>query len=349
MKPGFVLSSFISLFILSFVLSANAQVLPASIETIDLNLSVDNPVPGQTVAIHAESHATDLNSSTITWTLNGNLFQKGVGLTDIQIEAPLLGKQLKIGVSAVSADSKQFSNSITLGSGSVDIILETDGYVPPFFESKIPLVYQNTYRLIAMPHLADSSGKIYDPKNLVYQWTKDSKVIQDQSGYGKQVFSWKDEVVPRQRSVNVKVSTRDGSAQAEKTITFQAGSPSISFYRDDPLYGPLYNSALDTQVNLGKSGELSVLAIPYGFNKPSNGAGSLSFSWLVNSLKQIALESSQSIILRAPGDAGGSSDISLQIKNNNEILQGAQSSFNVSFNKLSNSSSETNAPNYNGI
>ncbi|MDE1946645.1 MAG: hypothetical protein KGI23_02040 [Patescibacteria group bacterium] len=327
-----------------------AQGVPTSIQGIDLKLSTDNPTPGQNLTITAESYIADLNSSNITWTLNGNTYQKGIGVTSIQVIAPDLGKKLAVAVSAATPDGKTLSTNITVTTGSIDFIIESDGYTPPFFQGKIPLVYQNTYKVIAIPHIANSSGVEYDPKTLVYQWTKDTKVVQSASGYGKQVFIWTDEVVPRPRMINLKVTTRDGTASAEKTVILQAGSPFIQFYNNDPLYGPLYNKAIGNSVGLGSSGELSVLAVPYGFNGLAGNTNDLSFSWMVNSLSQAALSASQSIVLRAPAGQSGSSNIQLRVENSKDILQSASNGFSAVFSDNgSQTATSTTFNNYNGI
>jgi hypothetical protein len=323
--------------------------MQTSVQGIDIKLSVNSPSPGQKITVTAESYLTSLGSANIVWTLNGSVYQKGVGATSIQVVAPELGKKLTIGVSATDANGRIFETSTTISSGNVDLILETGGYVPPFFRGKIPLSYQNHYSVVAFPHIANSSGTEYDPKTLVYKWTKDTKVMQDASGYGKQVFSWKEESIPRSRIINVKVTTRDGSIQAEKTIILGAANPFVRFYSDDPLYGPLYNKVLGSRIGFGASNELAIISVPFGFNKPSDGVGSLSFAWLINSAYQEALSASQSIVLRTPAGQSGSSDISLEISNGSDILQGAKGGFSVVFSSKNTTLQEDNASNFNGI
>lgn len=352
MKPRLSLIFVVAAVILLTTTLANAQNIPTSIQGITIKISTENPAPGQEITFSAESYVADLNSSNITWSLNGSLYQKGIGITSIKAKAPELGKKLNVSVSAVTSDGRTLSDSKEIGSGSVDLIMETDGYAPPFFRGKVPIAYQNIYRIIAVPHIANSSGTEYDPKTLVYQWTKDTKVIQDASGYGKQVFVWKDEIVPRSRMISVTVSTRDGTAQAQKVLIFTADSPSLAFYVNDPLYGPLYNKALGDNVGLGSKRELSVIAVPYGFNWSLNdtetSSGGLSFSWLVNAVKQAALSTNRSIILRAPDGQSGSSNISLEVRNDSDILQSARGGFAAVF-KNSDDENSNNINNYNGI
>ncbi|MFA6458868.1 MAG: hypothetical protein WCV79_00500 [Candidatus Paceibacterota bacterium] len=341
MKSKVFLTSTFLLFIFAFT---QAQGISTNIQGIDLTVSNNSPAPGQTVTIKAESYVSDLNSSNITWKLNNVEYKKGIGVTSVDIQAPALGKKLTVSIVAVTPEGRTMTTSVSLSSGNVDLILESDGYVPPFFQGKMPLVYQNNYRVIAMPHLADTSGKEYDPATLIYQWSKDSRLVQDQSGYGKQVFLWKDEMVPRQRLISVKVLTRDGSVQAEKVIPIEAGSPLIVFYKDDPLYGTLFNNALENSVSLGKSGEISVLAVPFGFNKPANTMGDLNFSWLINSIKHDSLSASQSITLRAPTDSSGSSNIQLTVYNNEDILEKAENRITATY-AIPNSNTSINSAN----
>ncbi len=337
----------IIVFVMSFSVSFSYAQISTSIQGIDLKLSNDSPTPGQNITVTAESYVSDLNSSNITWKVNGVAFQKGVGVTSIVVQAPSLGKNLTINITAVTPEGKTMTNNVTLTSGNVDLILESQGYTPPFFAGKIPLAYQNTYRIVAVPHLADASGKEYDPQTLEYQWTKDSRVVQDQSGYGKQVFTWKDEVVPRQRIVDLKVFTRDGKEQAEKFIAIEAGAPSIAFYKDDSVYGTFFNTAVSGNLGLGKGGEVSVLAVPFGFNKPAGSLGDLSFSWLLNSVEQDSLSANQSITLRAPSDQSGSSDIQLTVTNTQDFLEKAAAGFSANF--IQGSSQAAAASNSNGI
>jgi len=340
--------SIITFALLFSIRIVSAQTMP-SLQSINLKLSTDNPVPGQQVTITAESYDANLNSASIVWKLNGAIFQKGTGITTIQVQAPTIGKKLNISITANVADGRELENSLSLGSGSIDIIIENDGYVPPFFSGKIPLSYQNTYRIIAIPHLASASGIEYDPKTLIYEWTKDSKSVQEQNGYGKQVLTLTEDIIPRQRTINLRVTSRDGNAKAEKIIFIEAQGPKITFYNNDSLYGPLYNRALGDKVILGKSRELSVLAVPYGFNKPNDGVGNLSFTWLVNSIEQTALLASQSIVLRAPSDTTGSSNIQLQVKNGREILQGSENGFSTIYSAKAIDTNNNSLNNSNGI
>ncbi|MDP3981016.1 MAG: hypothetical protein Q8Q33_06375 [Chlamydiota bacterium] len=336
---GFV--AIFTFFIFIFTFAVNAQGIPLGNE-VEVTASADSPIPGQKVTVTAKSFNSDINSSKNTWTVNGAVAESGIGLTSITVTSPELGKRLTVKFTAVTTDGITLTGSTIVGSGSVDMIVENDGYVPPFFLGKLPVAFQNTVKIVAIPHLANSAGTEYDPKTLVYQWKKNSRVIEDQSGYGKQSITLVGDVVPRAYNISVTVSTRDGSAQAQGIKAIEFASPSINFYVDDPLYGPLFNMAVGKTMRIGQEKETGVLAVPFGFNSV-NTSGNLSLNWLINSFLQSDLSAKRSVILRAPAGQGGSSNIQLEIRNNAKILQGATAGFSAVFSARSNTGEELNA------
>ena len=346
------LLSFMAIFALSAVFTlyssvskqALAQSVPVNGAGIELSTSINNPEPGQMITITARSYSADISASNITWTADGKMVKKGLGENVLEIAAPPLGKTLSIKVTAITSNGVNLNRSLNIKSGSVDLIVENNGYVPPFFKGKLPVSYQNTVKIIAIPHLADSSGKEYDPQTLVYKWKKGSQVIENQSGYGAQSITLVGELVPRNYTVTVIVSTRDGSAQTSGAATVSFGSPSVAFYVDDPLYGPLFHKTINDIVRIGTERETGVLAVPFGFNKPEKGLGNLVLAWLINGYEYPDLASNQSVILRTPDNTQGSSDISISVRNKKDILQGSSAGFSAVF--ISNQASNADIVNF---
>jgi hypothetical protein len=310
----------------------HAQSLSSSISGLELTSSVNDPSPGQTITITAESYTADIDSANITWTAGGKTLAKGIGATSVTVQAPDLGKHLTISVTAATPDGQTMSNSITIGSGSIDMILEPDGYVPPFFPGKIPVAYQNSVKIVAVTHLANSAGVEYDPQTLVYQWQENDSVLQDQSGYGKQSIVIPGSIVPRPYNITVTVSTRDGSAQGMGLASVSPAALGImAFYDNDPLYGPLYNRALGSTVYVGTQRELGVLAVPYGFDLPASGLGGLNWSWLVNGTEHPELAGNDIVTLRAPEGSSGSSNVEADVTNGQKVLQQGSAALSVIF------------------
>jgi hypothetical protein len=311
---------------------AHAQV-PTSIGGLELSPSSNNPSPGQTITVTARSYTIDINSSKVSWYVDGKLSKSGAGMTSFDVVAPALGKKISIEVTATNVDGVIVKSSIIIGSGSVDLLLETDGYTPPFFKGKIPAVYQNSVTIIAVPHIANSAGIEYSPSALVYQWKKNGRALEDQSGYNKQSIVLVGDVVPRPYDISVTVWPKDNDSSASAYTQVITRGPEIQFYIEDPLYGTLFNRSIGSTLRIGSNKETSVLAVPFGFNKPRVGTGDLDWSWGLNNSGRSSLTNKESVVLRAPDDSTGSSNVQVSIRNIEKILQGTDATFSVQFNR----------------
>ncbi|MEI8248948.1 MAG: hypothetical protein WCG07_00420 [Candidatus Taylorbacteria bacterium] len=312
-------------------LFTHAQITSLSATGLDLTASSDNPVPGQQVTITARSFSADINTANIIWVVNGKTAQSGIGLVKLDVTAPPLGKSLNIDVTAVTPAGRRMNTPIVVSSGAIDIITETDGYAPPFYSGKNIPVYENAVTTIAVPHIADETGKEYDPKTLVYQWKKDDLVLEDQSGYGKQAVTIQGDIIPRDYTLTLTAWPRSGPGRAEILIPVSYTSPTAQFYVKDPLYGTLFNTAVRNNLRIGSQKETGVRVVPFGINKPIDSLGDLVLTWMINGIEHTELAGDDSIVLRAPSDVGGSSNISLDIRNTNQILQKASASFSALF------------------
>jgi hypothetical protein len=328
-----IFALFVSLLLLPHVSSAQ---IPTSIDGIQISISPEIPNPGQKVVVSVESFSTDINAASIVWIVDGKTITKGIGVKDFTVTAPPLGKSMVVQAAMKTVEGREVKKEIKIKTGGVDLIWESDGYVPPFYKGRTFYAYENPVHITAMPHLAGSNGAEIDPKALLYKWTVNDKVIQDQSGYGRQSLTIQDEDLPRELDIKVEVSTSDGLGKASARINLTPGNPSISFYEEDPLYGVFYNKAILDRVNLLNQ-EVSIRAVPFTFNIFSGKP--LTFNWSVNGLARTDLSTNESITLRTKGDNEGTSNISLSIRNENSILQGAERAFNVSFKKKDTSNS----------
>ncbi len=308
---------------------------PNPIDSVSISIDPETPVPGKNAIIKLVSYNIDLNSSNIVWQVGGKTVSKGVGINKLNIIAPPIGKVSNIIAIISTVDGREIKKGINVKSSDTDLVWETDGFIPPFYEGKSLFSYQNTIKIIAIPHMQGNQGREADPKSLSYKWTVNNRVMQDQSGYGKQTLLIKDEL-PVDLNIEVEILSRDGNQKSVSTIALAPGDPSISLYEEDPLYGVYYNSALSDNKVL-KNNELSVLSVPYYFNKKKN--SDVSRIWSINSIEQTDLKNNDNITLRTNQNSEGRSSISLEIRGVDNILQGAKKQIDVFFNK---SKSENN-------
>lgn len=317
-----------SIFCFGFYSNTNAQV-QTSIDGVTIDTSNDNPKPGENLDVYIDSYLFDLNSASIVWTVNGKVDQKGVGVKRITIPAPKIGAITDVSVDIKGSDGREVKKAISVRSGYVDLIWESDGYVPPFYKGKTPFSYQNNVRITAIPHLAKTSGVEIDPKTLVYTWKLGGKYIDNGQGYGKQsvVIEYGD--IPKPLEITVDVINREQTLHTAGAMNLTPSEPSLLFYEEDSLYGIFYNKVLPTNFNL-KNIEAKILAIPYGFNLNNQ---EIDYNWSINNIEQSDLLKNRSIIIRTKGDTSGSSNLFLDIRNQDRILQGARGAFTINFKK----------------
>lgn len=335
----------ISVLSMSFAHIALAQ-MPTSITGVDISSEPATPQPGESVTVQVKSYITDLNGAKIIWYENQKAMTgaSGTGKTAYTFTAPKNGTKLIIAAQITTLEGKEVQKLVSIRSNSIDLVIETGGYTPPFYQGKATPAYQNTINFIAVPHFIGSSGTEIDPKKLIYKWRKNSTVLQDQSGYGKQSVSITSAVVPRPYTVAVEVSSLDEKITGEANIYFDDSSePSVLLYEEDPLYGVLFNNVITQNFRMRHS-ELSVLAAPFSFNTSENAA--TSYVWSVNGSERPDLGNKRGITLRVKSGADGNSNVSLDIRNQQSILQGASTNFNAYFSSKNTSGSLDSSGNY---
>ncbi len=320
--------SIITVFCFFVMNNIHAQ-LVTPIDGVTIALDDSNPKPEQDVEVYIESYNFDLNSSSIVWFVDGKVQNQGIGVTRTNITSPKIGLTTNVLVKIKGSDGREVNKSISIKSGSVDIIWESDGYYPAFFKGKLPFSHENKIKLIAIPHLAKDKTREIDPKTLVYSWKLGGKYIDNGQGYGKQVVFVNAGEIPKTLDISVDVSNREQTEHTVGLITLNSDSPTLSFYEQDALYGILFNKSLSGNVPLINT-EMKIIAVPFGFNLKNK---DVTYNWSVNGINQEDLQRNRSIVVRTKGDTGGSSSINLDIRNQDNILQGANGGFMVNFNK----------------
>ncbi|MDQ5893037.1 MAG: hypothetical protein QG640_47 [Patescibacteria group bacterium] len=322
----------ISIFTLLCVFGTQAYAqIPASVDGVTIDTNISNPRPEQMVEVFVESFGLDLNASSIVWLVDGKNQGQGIGLKKILVTMPRVGVTLNVKAVIKTPEGKEIQKSLVLKSGSVDIIWEPRGYTPPFFEGKLPLVYQNSVRIVAIPHLSKDGLSEIDPKTLVYQWKMGGKYVPDGQGYGKQSVNIQLDSIPKPLEIEVEVYTREQSQNTSGSISIEPIEPFLYFYEDNSLYGILFNKILTGRVSL-KNEEMRVRAVPFGFNI-GQGSDANVYNWSVNNVDQPSLLKNQSITIRTKAETEGISNINLDIRNQEAILQGARGQFTVYFSK----------------
>ncbi len=320
-------------FLISLVQTSivHAQLVPISIDGIDFVINPENPRPRDTVTIRAESYSSDLPSSSFVWSVNGKVYKQGIGEYSIDVIVPEIGNVVTIKARIQDTKGKIVEKNIEIRPSLVDIVWESQSYKPPFYKGKNNISYDDQVRLIAVPQLSHGGVSLIDPKTLVYHWKMGGKDIDGGVGYGTQSVIIPMGNIPKDIEIQVEVATRDGLVEGSASTILKPASPSVVFYEESSLYGPLFNKALVNKVPL-KNSEMKVIATPFGFTINKN-RNDVSYIWSINSVDQEDLAGNKSVTIRAKGDTEGSSLINLRMRNVEQILQGAENFVTIYYSK----------------
>jgi len=321
-------------FLFSGVSAASAAVtVPTGFgDYISIEKNPEFPGPNEEVQVSIGSTSVDLNSATITWSVDGVLQKKGIGIKEYTLTTKDLGSLTT--VDAIIAPSKGafLHQRVILRPAGVSLIWEALSYTHPFYRGKALNAFDGRVRITALPQFVQERGGRAAPSELVYTWKKNGTVVGDAGGYGKNVFTPNDPISfsRGESSIEVVVTAPNDTVSARDAITIRPFDPKVLLYENDPLLGIRYEHALSGVFTLTKD-ELVLAASPYFFSSKERAGPSLSYEWTMNGVptkNQIA--DASSVRFRQEGNPG-TSIIDLTIKKIDAIFQEARVSLSVAF------------------
>ena len=301
MKAGFGL--IVGLLLLAGAAPAFAQVGGSS-DTLTISINPEFPRPYQTVTVTPGSTLIDLSSSQVTISVNGSVVQKGSGAAPVQIQAGAAGARSSITVTAVTSDGQTYSKNLTFSPADVSLIVEPISTAHPFYRGGSLVASKGLVRLIAVPDLRTSSGASIAASSLVYTWKNGNQILESDSGIGKSVLTATAPVQFRNTTISVTVATKDSSVVGQASAIIAPVDPIARIYQNDPLLGPLFNTALPATIAMSDA-EDTFRGVPYYFT------GTPSLAWTVNSVQS---QAGQDITVRSSGTGKGTAVVGFQAK-----------------------------------
>ncbi len=309
---------------------------PVSAQTIQQSTSIimnvipTNPKPGDLVDISLNSFAENLNTSTITWVVNGKSSSGGIGQKSFSLQAPAAGSATTVTAIVKTADGQLSEVSTTLHPAVMDLLWQAeDSYVPPFYRGKALPGPDTFVKVVAMPEINTGSSTL-DPEKMTYAWNVDFSNLPDQSGYGKNFMVYKNNYLDTSDSVYVTAASTDGKYTSDARLSIAMYSPEIIFYDVDPGLGVLWDNVLQDYFKV--SSEASVRAAPYFISPVDIRRPDLVFDWSINDT-HLSIPNYAKIVLPLKTEAGSSgiAKLGLDITNTGKIFEEASKEIYVQF------------------
>lgn len=296
-------------------------------EDFSLEISPKNPEPNSLARAKIITYSFDIDRAEISWLVNGSVKLKGTGEKKFSFSVGNAGSKTSLTAVVVTREGLTLEKSVTFRPAGLDILWEANNYVPVGYKGKALPSSESTVKITAVPEFFYNGEKL-SPSDLYYDWQINSKNKPNLSGYGKRSFNYKLSDLSAEDEIAVTVSSYSRIIIAEKRIKIKTTAPKIIFYKERPMEGVLYNSALNKEISLTET-EINLRAEPYFFSKQN--LNKLAYQWKMNGKSIIPEERKTAIDFRLEGASSGNALINLEIQNPINLLQNAANSLKINF------------------
>lgn len=254
--------------------------IPGIENSVLLRMNPMHPQPGDRVQVSAQSVFLDLSRMNITWTVNNKVIGQGVGMVDIDLTMGALGSEMKIVLSATS-DTTTASKQLTIIPTQIDVLFESDSYVPPFYRGRALPSEQTYVRVQAIPRFKRADGSFVPKNSMIYTWKQNGSIVAAVSGKGKYAVTLPSPVLFGADTISVEAVSVDGIMSGSASISIPSVTPILLLYQDHPLFGRMYHRALGVRTAIPES-EMMFMAVPFFSGVATPNDTSLQYGWNIN-------------------------------------------------------------------
>lgn len=311
--------------------SVHAQSLGSQPDPVQYIVAPETPGPNQFVHIEVEGVGSFLGNAMVTWQKDGKVVTSGTGVTTYSFTTGGVGSNTRITVVINSAIHGTITRDFVFAPSLVNLVWEAQTTVPQQYLGKALYSAGSSVQVVAFPTIVVQGTKVPNNK-LSFQWSREGNIVPDQSGLGKNVFSFTGDQLKNGETVAVDVYI-GGTKVGRSEIYIPATTPKIVLYTYDPLRGLVFDSALVNAVNLGGK-EVTLQAEPYYFALSSRQKGALAFTWALNGEETTGPDSARGFLtLRQTGSGAGAAKVEVSVQNteSDKFIQAAGAGLILAF------------------
>ncbi len=255
------------------------------------------PKPNTNVTISLDDYSLETTGATITWYRNGVEETNNKNERNITLNTGSVGTKTTIRVALTRANAPSIGASIVVIPSKVDIILETNTYVPYFYQGRSLPSGESQIRATAVVH----DGTTVPDTSYTYKWMIGSTVFSGGPLTGKNSIDFE---LPHYDNggLTVEVLNANGETIGYASTPLTSFNPELHFYEYSPLRGLYQKAVMDPFLLTGE--ETTVYGEPYFLNAQLDPA-SADFIWKINGEETRTGEAMpNAITLRRIGNAG---------------------------------------------
>ncbi|MFA6253766.1 MAG: hypothetical protein WC640_00675 [Candidatus Paceibacterota bacterium] len=281
-------------------------------------VSPTSPGPGEQVTINLSSYGFDIDSSFMSWSVNGETVVVGTGKKSFVFSLGPVGVQTNVTVYVEARGGQKASKTFIFDPTEIDLFWETQTSKPAFYQGKALPSAGSIIKIVALPYIVNHDGQKITSDNLIYNWKRNGVSMGEFSGLGKNSAIVNANQENSQVKISVEALSQADNIRATKDLIINLVKPEVVFYEKKPLEGINYGQVLSTEYPLFDE-EVTVRAEPYFLPINSN----LFFKYLWT-LDQSPAESRPddplAITLRRGQDVSGSNRVNFSVQGQNSTF-----------------------------
>jgi hypothetical protein len=287
-----------------------------------LELEPATPAPESRVRVTLNAYAIDTASASIAWYKDGSLIPDTHNAKNISVAVGKLGTRTTIEARITPQSGSPTTVTRVINSADVDLIIESDSYVPSFYRGRALPSAGVVSRVVALPRLSINT----DPATLTYAWNFGGSVLLGGPTKGARSVVFR--TPPSDTLLSLTITDARGAVLVEKSVNIEPADVDIEFYEENPLRGLSHTAIIGTLPIVDE--ELTVRAVPY-FANPQSFTTTGAVRWYVDRRSVPNTDSNPLLITLRKSGGSGNADVSFSYRDTISLMHNLEKTFSVYF------------------
>lgn len=220
-------------------------------------------------------------------------------------------------------------NNATGIASPLDLLVDSDSYVPPFYGGRALPSAGSRILLQAMPYFKSTNGSLIPNSDITFTWKQDDRVLGSLSGTGRSSVSLPAAILYGTSDIEVDAYSSDGTRYGVATVSIPSAEVQLVMYQDNPLLGLELYRPLDSAATVPES-EMTFAVVPYFAHVHNPNDARLTYQWTVNGSDITPTQGDPSeIVLNAKG-SDGQATIGLSLSQSDDMFLMPSATWDIS-------------------
>ncbi len=310
------------LFLVSFS-PAHAQFAALGGAGVQLTTRPSYPAPHSTVVVSLDDYSVDAIGATVSWFVDGERRSDLENERSISLRTGDVGEKLSVRVVLTKTGAPSLSKEITLTPSVVDVVVETDSYVPTFYKGRRLPTHNTPMKLVAVV----DDGSSMPLSAYTYKWSRAGSVLFGGPVKGRYAVTITSSLFGEEE-ISVEVFANDGRSVGRGEVEINLVEPEVHFYEHSPLLGLLLREVRNPFSFV--SDETTLFGEPFFLNTALT-AQSADFVWKLDGTEVQSKTGIPNALVLARTGGAGSAQVEYRVVTKGTVPQFIEKALNLVF------------------